>query len=390
MHPRLARGWEALPKPVQDVIATVVDTLQRVPIPPPAEPRSDATVRLFIAPANYAGQGYRWARAVSQNPAITASNMVYAEINPFDYPADYAIRGRTVTHSRRWQRAQLHALSTRFTHVLVEAQMPPIGGLWNQDVVRQVRALGGSGVRVGMVCHGSDIRSPHRHRDADPWSPFQDDSWVPVNALETFMRWNRAILDELSLPTFVSTPGLMADVPYAHLLPVVIEPERWASREAVLQREQPRVVHVPSNPLVKGTAQIEPVLRALHAEGVIEYVSVVGRPHAEMPEILATADIVLDQFRLGDYGVAACEAMAAGRLVISHVAPDARAVLSKLGHELPIMQATIDDLGDVIRRVLGDRQSARALAAEGPGFVRTMHDGRFSRTVLEREFLLVA
>lgn len=389
MHPRLAKMWESLPKPVQDLVATAVDTVGRVPIPAPAEPRSDAPVRLFIAPANYAGQGYRWARAVSVNPEITASNMVYAEINPFAYPADHSVRWRTVTHSRKWQRAQLRALGERFTHVLVEAQMPPLGGLWNQDVARQVRALQSAGVSVAMVCHGSDIRSPHRHRESNPWSPFRDDHWVPVDNLERVVRDNKTLLDSLGVPVFVSTPGLMADVPYAHLLPVVIEPDLWRNDEPVLERERPRVIHVPSNPLVKGTAQIEPQLRALHAEGVIEYVTITGRQHAEMPGIFASADIVLDQFRLGDYGVAACEAMAAGRLVVSHVSDEARAAVDDLGARLPIFEATLDDLAQKLRWIVAHRQSARAIAAEGPGFAKLVHDGAFSRSVLERHFLSV-
>ncbi len=42
-------------------------------------------------------------------------------------------------------------------------------------------------------------------------------------------------------------------------------------------------------------------------------------PADAMPEVYGGADIVLDQFPLGTYGVAACEALVAGRLVVSHV-----------------------------------------------------------------------
>jgi hypothetical protein len=373
MHPVLKRLWEATPKPVQD--------------DPPA-PRSGAPVRLFIAPANYAGQGYRWSRAASVNPRVTASNMVYAEINPFDYPVDHPVRGRTVTHSRKWQRSQLRALTENFTHVLVEAEMPPLGGLWNQDVRRQVRALEAGGVRIGMICHGSDIRLPSRHTALEQWSPFANDDWVTVGDVERVAADNRALLDDLGLPTFVSTPGLLLDVPYAHLLPVVIDDESWHTDAPVLVRERPRVMHVPSNPLVKGTAQIEPVLSRLHDEGLIEYVSVLGRTHDEMPKIYGSADIVLDQFRLGDYGVAACEAMAAGRLVISHVSDQVRGVVAnESGMRLPVLEANLDSLEAVLRNVLGDREPARALAAEGPAFVHRAHNGDLARQVLERHFL---
>lgn len=379
--------WEATPKPVQDVVAVAVDHLQGVKIPEsPTVKRTP--VRLFIAPANYAGQGFRWARAVESNPKISARNMVYTEMNPFGYDADFPVRWRTVTHSHRWQRAQLRALTEEFTHVLIEAEFPPLGGMFAQDVRRQVKALQEGGTRVAMVCHGSDIRLPSRHRALEAWSPFRDDSWVNVREVEEMAAGHRRLLDDLALPTFVSTPGLLLDVPFAQLLPVVIEVERWASASQVLHRSRPRVLHVPSNSLVKGTAEIEPILHRLHDQGWIEYVRAEKLSQDSMPAAYAQTDIVLDQFRLGDYGVGACEAMAAGRLVISHVSDQARSLVAKsAGLRLPILEANIDSLEGVLRNIIADRQRGRALAEEGPGFVARFHNGDLARAVLEQNFL---
>lgn len=388
MRPTVKRFWEALPKPMQDVVAMVIDGLGGVEVPQPPTADLSKPIRLFIAPANYAGQGYQWARAAQRDDRVFARNMVYAEINPFAYPVDYPVRGRTVTHHRAWQRAQLDALTRFYTHLLVEAEMPPLGGLWNQDVRRQVRALQAGGVSVGMVCHGSDIRSPHLHRQTERWSPFADDSWVPVDALERVVAGNKRLLADLDVPTFVSTPGLLVDVPYGHLLPVVIDDDAWHSTTDPLRRRVPRVIHAPSNPLVKGTAEIEPILFGLEAEGLIEYLRVQGRPHEEMAELYGTADVVLDQFRLGDYGAAACEAMASGRLVVSHVSEQARDTIRReAGAELPILEANLDSLESVLRRLLADRSPARELAAAGPEFVRRVHHGDFSAGVLRQYFL---
>lgn len=388
MHARTAKLWETLPKPVRDVIAIGVDTALRHPIPESPCARADEPVKLFITPANYAGQGYRWARAVERAGKVTASNSVCTEINPFGYPADYSVRGRTMTHSWRWQREQLAALTRGFTHLLVEAQMPPLGGMWNHDLRRQIAALRAGGVSVGMLCHGSDIRLPSRHAELEEWSPFATGQWEKVAELERVMTTNRAVLDHLDLPTFVSTPGLLLDVPYAHLLPVVIAVEPWASDHEVLVRERPRVVHVPSNALLKGTQQIDAGLKRLHDEGLIDYQTISGRTHEEMPDIFGAADIVLDQFRLGDYGAAACESMASGRLVISHVSDQARAaVRHSSGLDLPILEANIDTLEQVLRDVLENREPARALAQRGPEFVRAVHDGSLASRVLHDHFL---
>jgi hypothetical protein len=387
VHPLIKIFWDAIPQCLQDLIAMTVDRLagQEVPPPPTA---GDTPVRLFIAPANYAGQGYRWARAVEANPAISARNMVYAEINPFDYPADYQVRWRTVTHSRAWQSAQFEALTSAFTHVLVEAEFPPLGGMFSEDVRGQVRLLTSAGTSVAMVCHGSDIRLPSRHRLLEQWSPFANDDWVNVAEVEAATAANRRLLDDLALPTFVSTPGLLLDVPYGHLLPVVIDAEPWATAAPVLERQRPRVLHVPSNSLVKGTAQIEPTMLKMHEEGVIEYIRAEGLAHDQMPTLYASADIVLDQFRLGDYGAGACEAMAGGRLVLSHVSAQARhAVAEAGGLRLPILEADIDSLENVLRDLVRNPAPYRALAVDGPAFVDRVHGGALSRSILERHFL---
>jgi hypothetical protein len=107
-----------------------------------------------------------------------------------------------------------------------------------------------------------------------------------------------------------------------------------------------------------------------------------------MPAIYGAADIVLDQFRLGDYGAAACESMAAGRLVISHVSDQARAAVKAVsGFDLPILEANIDTLEQVLRGVLRNRDAARALAQRGPAFVQAVHDGSLARRVLHDHFL---
>jgi hypothetical protein len=388
MNPSLEKVWKLLPKFLQDVIATTVDRLSGHRIPGPATADPSKPIRLFISPANYAGQGFRWARAVEGNPSVSARNLVYAEINPFGYDADFAVRWRAATHSRKWQRNQLEALTTEFTHVLIEAEFPPLGGMFHENVSAQVSVLRDRGVSVAMVCHGSDIRLPSRHRERESWSPFVNDDWVTVEKLEKATVRNRELLDEIGAPTFVSTPGLLLDVPYAHFLPVVIDPVPWKTGSKPLRRKRLKVVHIPSNPLVKGTAEILEPLRALNDEGLIEYEQVTGVTHDQMPAIYGDCDIVLDQFRLGDYGVGACEAMASGRLVISHVSEQARDhIASATGLSLPIVEANIDNIGSVIRDVINRPEFYSTIASRGPSFVRRVHDGSFSRAVLEQHFL---
>lgn len=388
MHSAVKRIWDLTPRALQDSIAMTVDGIAgRTPPIPPQVP-SGVKAALFIGPTNYAGQATRWSRALEENPLVAARSMVCAETNSFGYPADYSVRWRTMTHSRSWQRNLLTTLASQYTHVIFEAEMPVLGGMFGGSIRRQVGALQEAGLVVGMVAHGTDVRLPSRHRSLEPWSYFANDDWVPVDLLEKEIAGNLELLHEIGVPTFVSTAGLLIDVPDAHLLPVVIEPGRWANDGDVLGRERLRIVHAPSNPLPKGTHLIEPVLHRLEQEGLIDYVRLENLTNSEMPAMFASADILLDQFRVGDYGVAACEAMAGGRLVVSHVSEQVRAaVLDSTGHELPIVEATIDSLEQTLRGIHEDRPRYRKIAAQGPGFVEDVHDGRLSRSVLERHFL---
>jgi hypothetical protein len=351
--------------------------------PPPRVP--DGAVRLFIAPVNYAGQGWHWARAVDAHvEGAGAVNMVARMPSDFGHPADDVVPLGFYLASVRWQRAQRDAVAGGFTHVMIEAEKQPFGAVLDESVASQVSWLRKRGLRVVMVCHGTDIRLPSRHIELNADSPFLDSLAGIARVLERTARRNRALLDRLACPVLVSTPDLLLDVPQATWLPVAVDPDAWSTQSSPLERSRPVVAHAPSSGSVKGSELIDPVLRRLDLEGVIEYRKVEGVPSARMPELYSEADIVLDQFRLGDYGVASCEAMAAGRVVIGHVSEHARThVHSATGLSLPIVEATVGSLEDVLRAVLDDRERFRTIAAGGVDFVRAVHDGRRSAQVLE-------
>ncbi len=106
---------------------------------------------------------------------------------------------------------------------------------------------------------------------------------------------------------------------------------------------------------------------------MIEYRPVSGVPNDAMPALYGEADVVVDQFRIGNYGVAACEAMAAGASS-SHVDDQVRsAARDASGLDVPIVEATPDTLSDVLRRIAGDREAFREVASRGPRFVDTLH-----------------
>ncbi len=354
---------------------------------PPLPPQSDAAVRLLIGPANSAGQGYQWARAAERLlPGVAAVSMQGLGLDVFEPEVDLKAPVAVYQRSASWHDAFDAYLSLQ-THVIWESGLPLLGRRYGSDVAREMTRLEDRGVRGALLFHGSDIRPPSRHATQSHWSPFRDLTAL-TRALEATTSRNAALAAEADVPIFVSTPDLLRWLPGATWCPVVVDSARWkaaagTSAPTGASKGPPVVAHAPSNPWLKGTDRMEPMLRRLAAEGVIRYRQIVGVPHASMPAFYADADIMLDQFVLGSYGVAACEAMASGRLVMSHVDEFTRSqVRERTGLELPVHEATLESLEDELRRAVAEPEAFDELRTAGPAFVDAVHDGRRSAAAM--------
>ena len=355
-------------------------------IPPPT-PAPAGSPRVLIGPANHAGQGTLWARALEAHvPRSGARSLAVTIPGGHSFPADSTVPLPIYRHSTRWQTAQRNAVVSGFDHILIESMRPVFGGLY-ASVQDEFDALREAGMSLAMIAHGTDVRSPHSHAARHRWSPFPDDP--RTERLERAAERNRAFAESAGVPVFVSTPDLLDDLPHATWCPVVVDPTKWRAPAAPFEHDHtPVVVHVPSSAAVKGTQLVEPVLRRLDEQGLVDYRRLEAVPADLMPQMLSQADVVLDQFRIGSYGVAACEAMAAGRVVVSHVSDRVREhVRQETGSPVPIMEADPDSLEDVLARIVADPAAARETAARGPGFIEAVHAGGRSAEALTRAWL---
>ncbi|WP_199701795.1 glycosyltransferase, partial [Jiangella rhizosphaerae] len=340
-------------------------------------------VRLYVAPANFAGQGWLWARSAERHvPGVGAVSMVGIP-GGFRFASDHHVPEQVYLRSAEWQREQFDYVRQGFTHVLIEAQRAMFGSLFSSNAFTEARVLTGYGLRVATIAHGRDVRLPSLHRENYRWSPYVREEWADVDVLERQVRRNLAGLASLDLPAFVSTPDLLDDLPDARWCPVVIDPALWESPEPPLERARPVAVHAPTNSKFKGSDQVDEAMTDLHERGLVEYRRIQGVTPEEMRAIIGSADLVLEQFRLGSYGVTACEAMAAGRVVLGHVTEHNRQrVRDAAGDDLPIVETTVENIREVVLELLDDRGRAQKVAAQGPGFVRRLHDGAYSASVL--------
>jgi hypothetical protein len=337
-----------------------------------------------IGPANMAGQAWAWAKALERElPGTRTEVLMVDRGSSLIFPADELVPAATYVRDVQWQQSTRDRILSTWTHALLEAGRPLMGVLYGRTFAADARLMEQAGVKVGLVFHGSELRDPRRHAAAHRFSPFQDttDEWVQrVQATVDLLRPD---VEAFSGPCMVSTPDLIEELPGATWLPVVVDCEIWTPRPERPEPAVPVVVHTPSRAAIKGSAFVDDALAPLVAEGLVEYRRVEGLRPEQMPKVLGEADIVLDQFAIGSYGVLACQAMATGTAVIGHVSPEVRrAVEQATGQVLPVVEATPDTLQETLRRLVAAPELRRAAAQAGPPFIRAVHDGKRSARII--------
>jgi hypothetical protein len=360
--------------------------------------------RLYLGPWNTAGQAWAWARAAERHLPGTAAQNLWAQRSlsqsHFHFPADHELSAL----AQRGRVRQIHGerVLQEATHVLFESGRAVLADFHAASMLDDVPAIEAAGLRHAVVYHGSEIRDLREHAERYPHSPFRvpEREWDDYfRTLQSIVEKNRADLQRYAAsgaPVLVSTPDLLDAVPEAAVLPLVVDVDRFAGAAAggvaPLERDRPVVLHAPSNPRLKGTAALETVLEGMQSAGLVEYRRLRGVPHAQMADFVADADVVVDQLVLGNPGVLMTEALAAGRVVVSHLSDEVRgrwgasdeslSALDRIEADVPVVEADPDTLREVLEEILGERAAYQALASRGSDWARRHHDGRRTAEVL--------
>lgn len=134
---------------------------------------------------------------------------------------------------------------------------------------------------------------------------------------------------------------------------------------------RPLVVHAPSARTAKGTAAVERAVERLRRRFDFEFILLHGMARQQVLETVRRCDVFLDQFVIGEYGMASVEAMAFGKPVLCYLRPD---VVQRSPGQLPIVNATQDDLEEKLARLLGDAPLRRAIGEASRRYVEAHHD----------------
>lgn len=169
----------------------------------------------------------------------------------------------------------------------------------------------------------------------------------------------------------------------AYVLPDVF-PTYYCSEAAVVvsdfqpqypdpKKHRPLVVHMPSNPMLKGTPDVLRIVEQLQARYDFDFRLIYNIPREEALAMVRECDIVLDQFVIGSFGLVSVEAMALGKPVLCYIRPS---LVPLLPRECPIVNANLDNLAEVLAELLRDGPRRQELGQQGRAYVEQYHDAR--------------
>ncbi len=243
------------------------------------------------------------------------------------------------------------------------------------------------GKRVIFVFHGSDARPPYI--DGPRMAPDRALT-IPDCVRLTRRAKSRIRRIERGSDAIVAQPAFshFFERPVVNFFTVGLP---WRDRPAPAQgRDRPRrgirILHSPSNPVIKGTPLIREAVASLRAEGLpLELVELQGVPNDVVLAELDDCDFAVDQVYSDAPMVGfATEAAVAGKptVVGGYAWPENHRIFGRLPMP-PVEECTPETLPAAIRRLATDADRRRSLGAAARAYVQE----NWSRSQIAERFL---
>lgn len=215
---------------------------------------------------------------------------------------------------------------------------------------------------------GGDARIVEQARAKNPYFYRQLDS-VRDDGIRQYLRSLSRYV------RYVATDCEMAEyvAPYFERVFTFRQPvnlERFKAPQPNVDR-LPIILHVPTEPTVKGTDAIVAAVERLKSEGVqFEFRSTRRLTQATFYQELADCDVYVDELRCGAHGVTAVEAMALAKPTITYIRPD---LVEKYPAEMPLVNANPDTVYTVLRKLISEPSWRAELSMRGRAYVEQYH-----------------
>jgi glycosyltransferase involved in cell wall biosynthesis len=339
-------------------------------------------MRVLHLPSDVGGNAFGLSRAERKLGLV--SDTLYRHGNYFDYPADIvlskasskplALIAASLAAFRLPQKYDV--LHFNFSSSLIDAARLNINH-WDLPLYKKQKLF--------VTCNGSDARLSF---GAMYPGKAQRQDYVGVDdPLYASAGKERRIKKRLSQFTsygarfFALNPDLLRALPAGSVfLPYTIANFSDLKAAPFLpQAHKIKIVHAPTNRIIKGTDYILSAVRALQKRypDKIELRLVERLGNEEAINIYMGADIIIDQLRIGWYGAFAVEAMAMCKPVIAYInEDDLRYVPSQMAKDCKeaLIRADCDTIESVLEHCVFDDKFLADKALAGLNYVHRWHD----------------
>lgn len=336
-------------------------------VEPPAVPKQKLRVLQGVTGA--AGQPNTLSKSLNKLPGIYAASM-QVSLSKFGYPADlfYPVKKADFGTMAK----ALNCVADSFDVFHLHAR----GFLFDRfetafPTGSDLLALKATGKQVIVHFRGSEARLQSEFVRRNPFNYVEDDKESTVKKFpEPAKRKYINLVSQICDLVLVNDPEIQSYVPGSTIIERAIDLSSWKNI-GIKKTKLPLVVHAPSKRGVKGTDYVIAAVESLKAQGLkFDFKLVEGLKHDEARAIYEKADIIVDQLRIGWYGVLAVEAMALGKPVIAYIRED---LLHTLGDKPPVINANPLTIESALSDLITDYDYRKAMSVRAREFCEQTH-----------------
>lgn len=231
--------------------------------------------------------------------------------------------------------------------------------------------------KVFYEFHGSDLRDYRLAKTRNQYMPDDGNNFGKdyKKRTEKICRYADGIIlhdDELIF-------HLPEKRPNVYVVPLRLDLQSIVPVYVSRESKKIRIVHAPTWRQGKGSDYLIEAVERLQKKYEAELILVENKTPQEALALYKAADIIVDQLRIGTYGVFAVESMALGKPVITYITEEMK---QRLPQELPIVSANPDTIMEELEKLIQDGELRYHLGVQGREYVEKYHDYRKNARML--------
>lgn len=135
--------------------------------------------------------------------------------------------------------------------------------------------------------------------------------------------------------------------------------------------KRPVIVHSSTDFVAKGTFSIKRIINELKQIYDFEFKLIARESRENLQRIINDCDIYIDQIIYGAHGLAAVEAMAMGKPVVTYIK---KSLVDKYPADMPIINASDDNLYEVLEKLIVDSNLRHQIGLNSRAYAEKYHD----------------